>query len=148
MEPWLWSNFCDAVHLPELKQHQMHRSDFHQEASEEQKGAREKLATLFKTRTSKEWQLFFREKDVCVGEVNDVQDALKDPQLLERGMVTAEEFSGVENSKQPGIAIKLSETPGAIRSRPPKLGEHNQEILSSLGFAGNQIRKWADNGVI
>lgn len=31
-----------------------------------------------------------------------------------------------------GIPIKLSESPGAIRLPPPRLGEHTEEILSSL----------------
>jgi len=139
MEPWLWSNFCEAVRMPELKQYQMHPHDFHREATQGQKDAKEKLTTLFKGRTSKEWQLFFEDKDVCVGEVNNVNDALQNPQLLERNMIIDDEHSDIENAKQPGIAIKLSETPGIVRSRPPRLGEHNLEILDALGFTSNQI---------
>ena len=148
MEPWLWSNFCDAVHLPDLKQHKMHPRDFHQEATQGQKDAKEKLTALFKTRTSKEWQLFFEDKDVCVGEVNDITETLQNPQLLERNMIINDEYSGMKNAKQPGIAIKLSQTPGAVRSRPPKLGEHNLEILDGLGFTSKQIETLKKKGAI
>jgi crotonobetainyl-CoA:carnitine CoA-transferase CaiB-like acyl-CoA transferase len=34
-----------------------------------------------------------------------------------------------------GIPPKLSETPGAVRSAPPRLGEHTDTILRELGFA-------------
>jgi formyl-CoA transferase len=39
----------------------------------------------------------------------------------------------------PGIVPKLSETPGAIRSPAPKLGEHTEEVLKGLGFSSREI---------
>jgi crotonobetainyl-CoA:carnitine CoA-transferase CaiB-like acyl-CoA transferase len=33
-----------------------------------------------------------------------------------------------------GIPIKLSDTPGAVRTPPPRLGEHTDAVLQDLGF--------------
>jgi formyl-CoA transferase len=36
--------------------------------------------------------------------------------------------------RQPGIAIKLSDTPGRIQGTAPALGEHTDEVLQALGY--------------
>jgi formyl-CoA transferase len=45
-----------------------------------------------------------------------------------------------EPLKVPGIVPKLSETPGAIRTPAPKLGEHTDEVLRALGFSTDVIQ--------
>ena len=47
-----------------------------------------------------------------------------------------------------GIAIKLSDTPGAIRSLPPSTGEHTDEILTGLGYSEQEIGGLREQGVI
>jgi crotonobetainyl-CoA:carnitine CoA-transferase CaiB-like acyl-CoA transferase len=41
--------------------------------------------------------------------------------------------------RQFGIAIKLSETPGTIRSAAPLSGEHTEAILKDLGLKAEEI---------
>ena len=50
--------------------------------------------------------------------------------------------------KQVGIAIKLSDTPGKVRSLPSLAGEHTNEILISLGYSEQRISKLRQKGVI
>jgi formyl-CoA transferase/CoA:oxalate CoA-transferase len=38
-----------------------------------------------------------------------------------------------------GIPVKLSKTPGAIRTAPATFGCHNDEILSGLGYSRAEI---------
>ena len=49
--------------------------------------------------------------------------------------------------KQVGIAIKLSDTPGAVRSLAPMLGEHTEEILVGLGYSKQRISELRQEGV-
>ncbi len=49
---------------------------------------------------------------------------------------------------QTGIPVKLSETPGAVETPPPRLGEHTAEILSSLGFTGDEIETMRASGTV
>jgi formyl-CoA transferase len=48
----------------------------------------------------------------------------------------------------PGIAIKLSATPGTIRRPPPKLGEHTDEVLRALGYDDAAIGRLRREGIV
>ena len=61
---------------------------------------------------------------VPAGPVNDVGQALSHPHTLHRDMLV--ELDGYQGT---GIPVKLSRTPGRPSRRPPRLGEHNTEIL-------------------
>ena len=50
--------------------------------------------------------------------------------------------------KQIGVSVKLSDTPGSIRSLAPQLGEHTDEILGGLGYGQDEINRWRDEGAI
>lgn len=50
--------------------------------------------------------------------------------------------------KMPGVAPKLSHTPGAVRWIGPRLGEHTAEILQTLGLTAQDIERLTDRQVI
>lgn len=50
--------------------------------------------------------------------------------------------------RQVGLAIKLSDTPGGVRSLSPVLGEHSEEILTGLGYNKERINELRHQGVI
>jgi crotonobetainyl-CoA:carnitine CoA-transferase CaiB-like acyl-CoA transferase len=63
---------------------------------------------------------------VAAGPVHTVPEAFEQPHTAARGMfVQRDDYQGV------GLPIKLSKTPGAAGARPPRLGEHNPEIIRS-----------------
>jgi formyl-CoA transferase len=43
---------------------------------------------------------------------------------------------------------KLSQTPGAIRTQAPKLGEHTDEVLRELGYSDVEISRLRDARII
>jgi formyl-CoA transferase len=53
-----------------------------------------------------------------------------------------------EPLKVPGVIPKLSATPGAIRTPAPKLGEHTDAVLKSLGYTGVQIDELRQKKII
>lgn len=66
------------------------------------------------------------EVGVPAGPVNTVPEAFEQPHALARDMVIERpDYRGI------GLPIKLSETPGQAGRRPPRLGEHNSEIIRS-----------------
>jgi len=69
------------------------------------------------------------------GRVYNQREALEDPHIRAMGFLKEVEFPGarrpVPTSDTP---VKLSETPGGIRVRPPTVGEHTDEIMASLGY--------------
>ena len=48
----------------------------------------------------------------------------------------------------PGITIKFSDTPGELKLDFPDLGQHNQEILSLLGYGSDEVDMLKAKGVI
>jgi crotonobetainyl-CoA:carnitine CoA-transferase CaiB-like acyl-CoA transferase len=88
------------------------------------------------------------EFDIAVGPVNTVAEILADPQIHAREMV--EELTHPEYGpfKFLGIPIKMSDTPGALRTAPPRFGEHNRAILLDLGLTDSAITALAAAKVI
>ncbi|MEC9247575.1 MAG: CaiB/BaiF CoA-transferase family protein [Pseudomonadota bacterium] len=148
MEPWLWENFCDALNRPDFKNAKMRTEDFENPASDRAKEVKREIEKIIGKKTREEWIALFEEHDVCVGEVNDFSEAISDPQLSSRQMVLDLGDQRVEGGKQPGVAIKLSETPGKIRGRPPEIGEHTDSILNSLGYTMTECKKFREIGAI
>ena len=50
--------------------------------------------------------------------------------------------------KVAGIPVKLSDTPGEVKTPPPFLGEHTQEVLEELGYNSQDLEKLRQEKVI
>jgi crotonobetainyl-CoA:carnitine CoA-transferase CaiB-like acyl-CoA transferase len=139
-EPWLWKNLCDLLERPDLVDGAMKPEDRSKSPSPEQRAAREEMQKIFLTRTRDEWFELLSQSDICTGRVNDPDEVFDDPQVRHRGMAVQVECDG-EQAIQPGIPIRLSETPGSVRTPAPRAGQHTEPILSSLGFSSGDIER-------
>jgi crotonobetainyl-CoA:carnitine CoA-transferase CaiB-like acyl-CoA transferase len=77
-----------------------------------------------------------------------VPEALADPQILARGMIQSVEHVAAGMLKVVGVPIKLSDTPGSVRTAPPMLGQHTDSILRELQIGDEEIEHLRDQGVI
>jgi crotonobetainyl-CoA:carnitine CoA-transferase CaiB-like acyl-CoA transferase len=102
----------------------------------------------FKRKTRDEWVRELEPVDICFGPVNDVAEALADPQLQARGMVLEEEHPQFGRVRTIGSPIKLSATPPAMRRPPHAFGEHTDEILRELGYDAAAIKGLHDEGAV
>ena len=102
----------------------------------------------FATKTRDEWIKALREADIPCGPVNSLEEALQDPQVIYRGMVTEASHPLLGRIKQLGIPIKFSETPCESPSSAPLYGQHTNEILGGLGYSKESIEGFRKNGVI
>jgi formyl-CoA transferase len=62
-----------------------------------------------------------------------------DPQFMARQMIQRFKWQDGKEITLPSVTPKLSETPGETRWLGPELGEHTDEVLSSLGYDAQQI---------
>ncbi|MDR1990766.1 MAG: CoA transferase [Acidobacteriaceae bacterium] len=69
---------------------------------------------------------------VPCGRVRTIAEALQDPQVEPREMFIGFDDEALAGFKVIGNPIKLSDNPADVRQRPPKLGEHTEEILDEL----------------
>ena len=89
------------------------------------------------------------EAGVPAGLVYEPGDMLDDPHFRARDSivhVADEEFGEVA---MPAVVPRLSDTPGSIRDRAPRLGEHTDAVLTQLlGMSSEEIRDLRSAGVI
>jgi len=86
---------------------------------------------------------------VPCGKVYDLGEVFDDPQVKARELINFVEYPGSARPvPTPNTPVRLSETPGEVRSRAPMLGEHTDEILRELAFSDVEITVFRDSGVI
>lgn len=85
---------------------------------------------------------------VPAGPINTISQVLADPQVLARDMLLELVHPIAGKIKIPGSPVKLSDTPAAVKSPAPVLGQHNEEILASLGYTSQQIEAFKTQAVI
>ena len=106
------------------------------------------LTARFKTRPAEYWLAALEEAGVPCGPVNDMLQALADPQTIAREMVVEVEHSTLGRVKTIGLPIKFSQTPGKVRSGAPLYGEHTSAILGAYGFDADEIAALHKEGAI
>ncbi len=105
------------------------------------------MTPVFLTKERDEWIQLFEQVQVPCGPINNIAEAVKLPQVVERGMII-DNFEKHDDLRALGCPIKLSETPVSYHSAPPALGEHTEEILGAMGMTEAQIAMLKNNKVI
>jgi len=82
------------------------------------------------------------------GKIYSIADIVREPQYQARDMIREVKLPDGASLKVPGIVPRLSETPGGIEWVGPKLGEHTEEVLSSLGYSSAEIASLRERKVI
>lgn len=139
-EPWFYANLCKVLGCEEFIPYQTDPEKAHEiKAFFEQK---------FLSKTRDEWFNILSQLDIPVGKVYKLDELASDPQLLHRGMILEIDHTVEGKILQPGISIKLSETPGKIRRLGQAPGENTEEILVEIGYSREEIKKFRDEGIL
>ncbi|MAZ60296.1 MAG: formyl-CoA transferase [Chloroflexi bacterium] len=142
----LWERFCEGVNRMDLKD----------DPNFAQNGDRVRnrstlvplLQEYFLTQPADYWVGALQAVNVPAGPINDLADVFSDPQILHREMLVEIPHPTLKSIKQTGLPLKFSVTPGSFDKHPPLLGEHNEEILNSLGYSAQDIAGLTNNSVI
>ena len=127
-----WQRFCRAANLPEAAADERFRTNAGR--VREYAGLQPIVAAAIAGKTTETWMRDLRDAGVPAGAVRDIAAALADPQLEARDMIARIDHEAARALRVLGIPVKLSETPGAIRTPPPTLGQHTDAILKELGL--------------
>ena len=86
---------------------------------------------------------------VPCGSVRNLQELFGDPQIAARSMVEEVQHSTLGPLRVLGTPLKLSGSPASIRSAPPTLGQHTDEVLTGeLGYAREQVAELRAKGIV
>lgn len=139
----LWSLLCGVLGAPALRDDPRFsdnnlRMDHRHELAKE-------IETLLASSTTEDWVARLLAAGVPAGPIRDYSYVLKhDPHVRARGMIATFEHP-IEGSTQVlASPLRLARTPVTVRSAPPLLGQHNEEVLAELrgvlapteGYAG------------
>ena len=89
------------------------------------------LVERLQSRTRGEWVAALKGAGVPCGSVRDIAEVLEDPHLDARDMIQTVEHISAGAVRVLGVPIKLSDTPGGVRTPPPALGQHTSQILQA-----------------
>jgi crotonobetainyl-CoA:carnitine CoA-transferase CaiB-like acyl-CoA transferase len=132
-----WLRIAEAIGAPELAADPRFKDGAARMAHLAELEA--ELAPRFRTRPAQEWLDALDAKGVPCGPVNDMLQALADPQTQAREMVVEVEHATLGRVKTLGLPVKFSHTPGKVRTGAPLYGEHTRAILAEHGFSREEI---------
>ena len=147
LEPKFFAALCEGMGHPEWKDGKILRTD--------PAMVKETFRSIFLTKTRDEWTDIFQALDACVEPVMDLEEVSKDEHLLHRGMwpsvevpCTVESGGNSRDTSDAagGIYITQMGCPMHLSKCPPRYdhagypeGYHTDEILTSLGYTGEEI---------
>jgi crotonobetainyl-CoA:carnitine CoA-transferase CaiB-like acyl-CoA transferase len=107
------------------------------------------LVDRMRSRKRAEWVKELKAAGVPCGSVREVGAVLEDPQLDARQMIETVDHLTAGAVRVLGVPIKLSDTPGGVRSAPPALGQHTDRILEGdCGMTAARIEELRRTGGI
>jgi formyl-CoA transferase len=141
-----WLALTEVLGVPELQ-----RDPRFAERDERKRHRRELTPLLeakLRERPTAHWVEALNARDVPAGAILSLGCALNQPQLVHRGTLERVEVDEIGEVRLFGLSAKLSRTPGAIRSAPPRLGAHTDAVLAELGCTPEETAALRDRGVV
>ena len=143
----LWVLFCETLDRKDLIQHPKFKVNALR--AQNRKDLIDILNEEMRKKTCEEWITIFDQKEIPYSLVNDLKQICEDPHIKYRDMLAEIDQPEVGKMKIVGSPLRLSETPGQVYAPAPLLGQHTDEILSTiLKLSPSQISRLKKEGVI
>ena len=98
------------------------------------------VKSILPRKTTAQWIAILDQHKLWGGKVYNYHELLNDPHVQATGMVTTVRHPKAGELKMPNVPLHFSQTPGGVRTPPPLLGEHTEEVLAHVtGMSAAQI---------
>jgi glutaryl-CoA transferase len=141
-----WPRFCGALGMPELAADP--RFFTNGDRVERRADLRPILAARFAERPIAHWGAVLDAAEVPWGAIAEVTQAFASPEAAALDMVVDVEHPVLGPMRQVGIPLRFATTAGSIRTAPPLLGEHTDEVLAEIGYTTAEIATLREGGVV
>jgi len=142
----IWEKFCAAMGRPEWNENPDYATGAARSDNRDALNAEIEAETLKDSMPN--WIERLNAAGVPCGEINDIQQVFESPQVAHLGLAQPVKSHERGDTHLVGQPITMSRTPSTIASPPPMAGEHNQEVLTDLGFTADDIETLKRDGVI
>lgn len=141
-----WRKLCQALEIEDLAFDQ--RFAKNADRMQNRKELEKMLSKIFLKRTTAEWQEILNKFDVPNGPINTYKEVFQDPQVQHNQIYQELAHDILGSFRYLGLPFRLPKAPGALKNPPLLPGENNEEILSELGYAKEEIEKLRDEKII
>ncbi|RZO36714.1 MAG: CoA transferase [Rhodospirillaceae bacterium] len=143
----MWQALCDVLAISELKEDA--RFTLNEDRYENRHELWPILEGAFMIHEADHWVPLLLDAGIPVGEINNLEKSLANPQIVERDMVLPLVNEDGDVIRVAGNPIKMSRTAKKSHEYPPKLGAQTAEILGHvLGADADEISKLIDSGAV
>jgi crotonobetainyl-CoA:carnitine CoA-transferase CaiB-like acyl-CoA transferase len=143
----IWKRFVEKIGRPEMAGDPRFGSDMDRFRNTADIDAI--VSEWVASRTVEEVVQLCEQARVPCGPLQTVDQLLSDRQVVARRMVQHFDYGATGRLPVPGTPIKMSETPGVIRTASPALGEHNAEIYNELaGMSADDLLRLRQEGIV
>jgi len=142
-----WGVLCDVLARPDMK------TDSRFAANRDRVTNRNVLVAelnqIFSGRDVNDWLSDLSKAGLPCGRINSLPEVFAHPQAQAREMTLESEHASAGTVRLPGFPYKFSQTPAEIHRPPPLLGEHTEEVLTSLlDYSPEDVASLRDKGAI
>ncbi len=142
----LWRRFCVAMQIEHLRDDARFATNRNRLAHRDELNAI--LEPLFIQRTLAEIDAALGPHGIPCGAVRDLLAVFSDPQVAAINAVHQFEHPTAGQIKVVGPPYRLSATPASVRTPPPLLGQHTDEVLQELGYTLPEIEALREARVV
>ena len=143
----LWKVFCPAIGRPDLLTDE--RFVGNRLRVTNRTALIDIVQTALLTKTYEEWEQIFLKAGIPVGAVNNIGQVVDHPQVAARESLITMDHPRSGKVMMANVPVRLSKTPGSVRTPAPALGEHTGEILQALlGLSAAEVARLAASGVV
>ncbi len=143
-----WPDFCEAIGMPELIEDSRFADDASRAQNEKQLTpiieqwlqAQESDAATIK---------LLGDKHIPVAPILSIKEVMEHPHMQERGTVRTVTDRGAGSFDMPGMPLRFSDFDNNLELHAPYLGEHNDEVLTTLlGMDSGKIHALTTQGIL
>jgi len=143
----VWRRFCQIIDREELT------TDPEYATAAARRDRRDAIGIIIQEWTAKrpkaEVVEILANAGVPAAPVNNMAEMVADPQVQAREMFVEHDDPTYGRLKLTGTPLKMSRTPGRVRSLAPRPGEHNEDIfVGLLGHSREELARWQADGVV
>ena len=142
-----WRLLCEMLGRPDMKDDSRFAANRDRVANRDVLVA--ELNQIFSQRDVNDWLTDLAKAGLPCGRINSLPEVFAHPQAQAREMTLETEHASAGTVRLPGFPYKFSQTPAAIYRPPPLLGEHTEEVLTSLlDYSPEIVASLRDKGTI